>query len=66
MKFEVKDVRPIVIRVRKTKTELTRSRAINLAKEMVEKFEEQDKYEGLYTPNYYEIYNENTKEVIDI
>lgn len=66
MKFKVKDVRPIVIRVRKTKTELTRSRAINLAKEMVEKFEQQDKDEGLYSPNYYEIYNENTKEVIDI
>ena len=66
MKIKVKDVRPIVIRSRKTKEEITRSRAINLAKEMVEKFEQQDKDEGIYTPNFYEIYNEKTKEVIDI
>lgn len=66
MKFEVKDVRPIVIRSKETKTEITRSRAINLAKEMVEQFERQDKDEGIYKPNYYEIYNEKTKEVIDI
>lgn len=65
MKFKVKDVRPIVIRSKETKTEITRSKAINLAKDMVEKFEQQDKDEGLYTPNFYEIYNEKTKKVIE-
>ena len=62
--YSVKDVRPIIIRDRETKIEIVRSRAVNLAKEIIEELEKQDKIDGIYVENLYEIYNERTGEVI--
>lgn len=62
--YKVRDVRPIIIRTRATKEEICKTCAINLAKDIVEKFEEQDKAEGVYEENFYEIFNERTGEII--
>ena len=64
MKIKVKDTRPIIIRDAKTKEEICRSCAINLAQEIVKDFEQEDMMNGCYVKNSYEIYNTRTNEII--
>lgn len=64
MKIKVKDVRPIIIRDTKTKEEICRSCAINLAQEIVKHFEQEDMMNRCYVENSYEIYNTRTNEII--
>lgn len=61
---KVKDNRPIVIRARESGDEITRCWGINTAKEIIEEFENEDKKDGIYEENFYEIYNDRTKEVV--
>ena len=63
--MKVKDNRPIVIRDREAGNEITRCWGINQAREIIEEFEKQDKLEGIYTPNFYEIFNDRTKQIVE-
>lgn len=63
--MNVKDNRPIVIRDREAGNEITRCWGINQAREIIEEFEEADKKEGIYEENFYEIYNDRTKQIVE-
>lgn len=63
--IKVRDGRPIKIRSTDDHTEIAGCWSINIAKDIIKDFEKEDREKGWYTPNFYEIYNERTKEVIE-
>jgi hypothetical protein len=63
--IKVKDNRPIVIRSTDDHTEITRCWGVNIAKDLIESFEKEDKEKGWYTPNFYEIFNDRTKQIVE-
>lgn len=64
MKIKVRDVRRFIIRDRETGTEITRNHTIQGAKEIIEDFEMQDKLEGVFEENFYEIYDSVKEEIV--
>lgn len=64
MIIKVKDSRPIVIRYRDNHEEITRTWGVNVAYGIVNQFEEEDKKDGTYTKDCYEIYNVRTESII--
>lgn len=55
MKFTIRD--------RETGTEIEDAATLEEAEKIIEKYETEDKNDGTYTPNFYEIYNNETDEI---
>lgn len=53
-----------VIRDREAGNAIEWAETIEEAKEIVKQYEKIDKKDGNYTPNFYEIYNKKTNEII--
>lgn len=65
MKIKVRDVRPIIIREKETKEEITRTWSAQQAKDIIKEFEKEDKKDGTYVKDSYEVYNTRTDKIVE-